>query len=156
MSVRPGVREEQSHLSPADVELRTGGIRQRGNSKKAANVEAGKRGARQDPTERAAQTRGHVGKGAAGIAAPVHGIPLGAGVARTSPDQAVAVDITRRVKDRLLIEQWIEVVQPLGGRAVERHGIVRQVFGEVGLHHGDRPARPGHGPADETYRSPRS
>src|SRR5213079_2290150 len=98
----PSMREEQSHLRPAHIQLGTGRVRQSGNTKKAADIEAGEGRARHDPAERAAQAGRHVFEGACGIAAPVHRSALRARVARTSPDQAVVVYFHRRLKDGTL------------------------------------------------------
>src|SRR5881397_4447003 len=114
MSVGPCVREEQSHLRPANVEFGTGWVRQCGSPKKATDVEAGKRGTRHDPAERATQAGRHVRKGAGGITAPMHRGPLRARIAGTSPDQAVTMDLFRRIKDGALVKQGIQVVQLLG------------------------------------------
>src|SRR5881398_3373258 len=127
MSMGPGMREEQSHLRPAHVQFRAGRVRQCRYRKKAADVKAGKGRARQDPAERAAQTGRHVGKGACGIAAPVHGISLRAGVSRASPDEPVIVYLFGRLKDSPLVKQRIQVVQLLSRRAVVSNGVVRQV-----------------------------
>src|SRR5436305_10246678 len=51
MPVRPGVREEQSHLRPAHVQFRTWRVRQRGYIKKAADDENGKSHTRKDLTD---------------------------------------------------------------------------------------------------------
>ena len=47
------------------------------------------------------------------------------------------MDLFRRIKDRALIKQGIQVVQLLGRRAVVGNGVARHVFREIRLDDGD-------------------
>src|SRR3989442_3881626 len=67
----------------------------------------------------------------------MHRVSLRPGITGTPPDEAVAVDLFRRLEDRPLVEKRIQVVELLGARAIMRHGVVGHVLRKVRLDDSD-------------------
>src|SRR5712692_8033438 len=81
-----------------------------------------------------AQRRGEVLVRTVRIACPLRRVPLAAGIRRTTPDQPRAAGRRcRHLRYQVVVDQRVDVVELLPGRAVEGVGISWNAFTEIGL-----------------------
>src|SRR5438128_9983441 len=81
-----------------------------------------------------AQRRGEVLVRTVRIARPLSRVALAAGIRGTTPDQSRAAGSRcRHLRYQVVVDQRVDVVEMLPGRAVEGDGISWHAFTEIGL-----------------------